>query len=210
MKTSKRADVFPSKEKIEKFKNCENKTEIRLRGGWTASHNAGRKNKEEEKVMKKYVTNVIKLPFSKAGGKHGMIGKEWLRNFRCAAVCLMMMSNLMVSTALAAGEEAELKNAVATIGNSLYGLILGVSSVTAGVVIAWCLFTMLLSKDEHKVSSAMDWLKRAIICWVGIFLVATFMKWIVSATNGLMSESNTLDGIFGGGAGAGAAGGGDL
>lgn len=138
--------------------------------------------------MKNYKSNEIrKLPLAKACGLT-------LERIRCAAACLMMPANMLSVTAYAS--ETELKNTVTALAKQIYSLIVGVSTVTAAVVIAWCLFTMLLPKEERKVSAAMDWLKRALVCWVCIFLVATIMNWIIGASNGLISQNATLDNLF--------------
>ena len=79
---------------------------------------------------------------------------------------------------------------VKNISSKAYGLIVGVSSFVAAVFVAVCLFNMMLSKDEKKVNSSMDWLKRIIVCWVCIFLVSALFNWLISNLG--LSSGTTL------------------
>ena len=79
---------------------------------------------------------------------------------------------------------------VKNIASKAYGLIVGVSSFVAAVFVAVCLFNMMLSKDEKKVNSSMDWLKRIIVCWVCIFLVSALFNWLISNLG--LSSGTTL------------------
>ncbi len=84
----------------------------------------------------------------------------------------------------------DLVTKVKNIASKAYGLIVGVSSFVAAFFVAVCLFYMMLSKDEKKVNSSMDWLKRIIVCWVCIFLVSALFNWLISNLG--LSSGTTL------------------
>ncbi len=84
----------------------------------------------------------------------------------------------------------DLVTKVKNIASKAYGLIVGVSSFVAAFFVAVCLFNMMLSKDEKKVNSSMDWLKRIIVCWVCIFLVSALFNWLISNLG--LSSGTTL------------------
>ena len=114
---------------------------------------------------------------------------KWELSCRFAAV----LCAAMPTVAYASGVQ-DLEPRIENMANEIYGLIVRLSTVIAGVVIAWCLLSMLFSKDERKVANSMDWLKRAAVCWVCIFLVSTILRWM--ATNLQLNESVGLDGVF--------------
>ena len=84
----------------------------------------------------------------------------------------------------------DLVTKVKNIASKAYGLIVGVSSFVAAFFVAVCLFNMMLSKEEKKVNSSMDWLKRIIVCWVCIFLVSALFNWLISNLG--LSSGTTL------------------
>ena len=75
-----------------------------------------------------------------------------------------------------------------TIMNSIYADILGISSVAAGICGSVCLLTLMFSKDQKNVDVSAKWLKRIAICWVGIILMASILRYVLNKTNG-MSET---------------------
>ena len=68
------------------------------------------------------------------------------------------------------------------------GDILGISSVAAGICGSVCLLTLMFSKDQKNVDVSAKWLKRIAICWVGIILMASILRYVLNKTNG-MSET---------------------
>lgn len=75
-----------------------------------------------------------------------------------------------------------------TLMNSIYGDILGISSVAAGICGSVCLLTLMFSKDQKNVDVSAKWLKRIVICWVGIILMASILRYVLNKTKG-MSEA---------------------
>ena len=75
-----------------------------------------------------------------------------------------------------------------TLMNSIYGDILGISSVAAGICGSVCLLTLMFSKDQKNVDVSAKWLKRIVICWVGIILMASILRYVLNKTKG-MSET---------------------
>lgn len=136
----------------------------------------------------------IQAVYTKAKVSMKLIGAyaakvKWDLSCKFAAV----LCAVMPTVAHASGMQ-DLEPRIENMANEIYGLIVRLSTVIAGVVIAWCLLSMLFSKDERKVANSMDWLKRAVVCWVCIFLVSTILRWM--ATNLQLNESVGLDGVF--------------
>lgn len=110
-----------------------------------------------------------------------------------AGVSLMAAYNLMltVSATTAEAQTSDLVTKIKAMAGQIYSFIVGISTVTAAIVVAYCLLTMLLNKDERKVASSMEWLKRAIVCWIAIFLVSSIFNWLMSSMN--LSSGTTLN-----------------
>ena len=103
----------------------------------------------------------------------------------------MLATSTLLMTVYADDEVgSDLVAKVKNIASKAYGLIVGVSSFVAALFVAVCLFNMMLSKDEKKVNSSMDWLKRIIVCWVCIFLVSALFNWLISNLG--LSSGTTL------------------
>lgn len=92
----------------------------------------------------------------------------------------MLATSTLWTTVYAADTGTDLVTKIKNISGKAYSLIVGVSSFVAAFFVAVCLFNMMLSKDEKKVNSSMDWLKRIIVCWVCIFLVSALFNWLIS------------------------------
>lgn len=67
-----------------------------------------------------------------------------------------------------------------TIMQTIYGKICGIASVTAGCVAAVCLFLMFFSKRQQTVDESIQWLKRIVVCYVAIMLIAAILRFLVS------------------------------
>lgn len=69
--------------------------------------------------------------------------------------------------------------------NGIYGDILGISSVSAGICASICLFLLMFSKDQKNVDASAKWLKRIVLCWLGIVLMASIIRYALNKTNGM-------------------------
>lgn len=78
--------------------------------------------------------------------------------------------------------------------NKVYIDIASISTVSAGVAGAVCLFLCLFSKNQKAVDEARAWGKRIIICYVGIMLMGSILYYV---TNRLGISSSSLSSFFG-------------
>ena len=76
-----------------------------------------------------------------------------------------------------------------TVANNIivdvYGKIVGVSTVLAGLMSAVAVIGAKLSNNQHKVDQAWDWLKRIWIAWAIINGIGTFIAYVAPLFNGL-------------------------
>ena len=72
-----------------------------------------------------------------------------------------------------------------TLMNGVYGDILGISSVAAGICATICLFLLMFSKDQKNVDASAKWLKRIVLCWLGIVLMASIIRYALNKTSGM-------------------------
>lgn len=72
-----------------------------------------------------------------------------------------------------------------TIMNGIYGDILGISSVAAGICGSVCLLGLMFSKEQKNVDASAKWLKRIVLCWLGIILMASIIRYALNKTNGM-------------------------
>lgn len=73
--------------------------------------------------------------------------------------------------------------------NGLYGDIVGISSVAAGICGTVCLLGLMFSKDQKNVDASAKWLKRIVICWLGIILMASILRYVLNKTSGMGSTT---------------------
>ena len=69
----------------------------------------------------------------------------------------------------------------------VYGKIVGVSTVLAGLMSAVAVIGAKLSNNQHKVDQAWDWLKRIWIAWAIINGIGAFIAYVAPLFNGLAS-----------------------
>ena len=67
----------------------------------------------------------------------------------------------------------------------VYGKIVGVSTVLAGLMSAVAVIGAKLSNNQHKVDQAWDWLKRIWIAWAIINGIGAFIAYVAPLFNGL-------------------------
>lgn len=98
-----------------------------------------------------------------------------------------MLMGMAFGVVPAFAEGGDVVTNATTLMNSIYGDILGISSVAAGICGSVCLLTLMFSKDQKNVDVSAKWLKRIVICWVGIILMASILRYVLNKTKG-MSE----------------------
>ena len=67
----------------------------------------------------------------------------------------------------------------------VYGKIVGVSTVLAGLMSTVAVIGAKLSNNQHKVDQAWDWLKRIWIAWAIINGIGAFIAYVAPLFNGL-------------------------
>ena len=76
-----------------------------------------------------------------------------------------------------------------TVANNIivdvYGKIVGVSTVLAGLMSAVAVIGAKLSNNQHKVDQAWDWLKRIWIAWAIINGIGAFIAYVAPLFSGL-------------------------
>ena len=72
-----------------------------------------------------------------------------------------------------------------SIAIDVYGKIVGVSTVLAGLMSAVAVIGAKLSNNQHKVDQAWDWLKRIWIAWAIINGIGAFIAYVAPLFNGL-------------------------
>ena len=90
-----------------------------------------------------------------------------------------------------------------TVANNLivdiYGQIVGISTVLAGLMSAVAVIGAKISNNQHKVDQAWDWLKRIWIAWVIINGIGAFIAYIAPHFSGLATLTPNAAGGGGGG-----------
>jgi|GEM_PF-6723056 len=84
-------------------------------------------------------------------------------------------SSAMVSTACA---ESDLAKNIKEAFNNIYGDIVAIASVAAGVCIAICAFLMFFSKSQNTVQESTAWMKRIIIAYAIVMIAGLIIKMI--------------------------------
>lgn len=67
----------------------------------------------------------------------------------------------------------------------VYGQIVGISTVLAGLMSAVAVVGAKLSNNQHKVDNAWDWLKRIWVAWVIINGIGAFIAYVAPLFSGL-------------------------
>ena len=67
----------------------------------------------------------------------------------------------------------------------VYGKIVSISTVLAGLLSAVAVIGAKLSNNQHKVDQAWDWLKRIWIAWAVINGIGAFIAYVAPLFNGL-------------------------
>lgn len=72
----------------------------------------------------------------------------------------------------------EIAGVIADVFQKFYDAAKGVISIIAIILIFICLLMRMISKDERKVASATDWMKRIIITWIIILFLGNIQSLI--------------------------------
>lgn len=98
---------------------------------------------------------------------------------------LMVMITPMFTDMVYAAEKAEeaatnndLAGKLNTFMNSIYMLIVKLTTVSAGTAAAVCLFLMFFSKSSKVVEESSGWLKRIVLCWAAIIFMSVIIGFI--------------------------------
>lgn len=94
---------------------------------------------------------------------------------------IMVMITPMFTDTVYAAEAAtnnDLAGKLNTFMNSIYMLIVKLTTVSAGTAAAVCLFLMFFSKSSKVVEESSGWLKRIVLCWAAIIFMSVIIGFI--------------------------------
>lgn len=91
-----------------------------------------------------------------------------------AAVAVVALAFVMVisNSFFASGTIQVLITKVGDIFKDIYAGLLGVVSIIAAAIIAWCFVVKMLSKNPRSIDEATQWMKRVAICWLCFMLIS--------------------------------------
>ncbi len=93
-----------------------------------------------------------------------------------------VMSGLSTAAGGAVYASGDIFDRAVSLMSGIYGSIARISTVTAAVTATVCIFMMIFTKNEQAVQESIQWLKRIVICWAAIMLMALIVRFL---TNGL-------------------------
>lgn len=99
-----------------------------------------------------------------------------------SCLTLLLAASLLTLPAFAAEDMWTAANRIIV---DIYGKIVGISTVLAGLMSAVAVIGAKLSNNQHKVDQAWDWLKRIWIAWVVINSIGAFIAYVAPLFNGL-------------------------
>ncbi len=104
--------------------------------------------------------------------------------FRCYRIALiaLLVGVFFIPSAAAAEDMWAAANRIIV---DVYGKIVGISTVLAGLMSAVAVIGAKLSNNQHKVDQAWDWLRRIWIAWVVINGIGAFIAYIRPLFDGL-------------------------
>lgn len=106
----------------------------------------------------------------------------WKKRIKAAAIRLegVMLLGSMAVVQMHATEGSDIFTKAKGMMNTLYKSIAGISSVTAGCVAGICLYLMFFSKNRNTVEESIAWLKRIVVCWIAIMLMASIIYFVTT------------------------------
>jgi NADH:ubiquinone oxidoreductase subunit 5 (subunit L)/multisubunit Na+/H+ antiporter MnhA subunit len=105
------------------------------------------------------------------------------------AVVAVFVGFVIANPVLASAATATLSNIQSTLIDTLssvYTIFLGIVTVIAVVIVAWCFLVKMFSKNPRSIEEANQWMKRVMICWICfmlINLIVSFGMDIVGSSN---------------------------
>lgn len=98
-----------------------------------------------------------------------------------ASVAALAVAALSVGTVAAAplhatGTITTLMNKAKDILQDIYKGLLGIVTVLAVVICAWCFCVKMFSKNPRSIDEANQWMKRVAIAWLCFMLLSIFVK----------------------------------
>ena len=103
-------------------------------------------------------------------------------HFYLTCMTLPLTMPMMIVSAFAVDDMWTVANKIIV---DVYGKIVGVSTVLAGLMSAVAVIGAKLSNNQHKVDQAWDWLKRIWIAWAIINGIGAFIAYVAPLFNGL-------------------------
>ena len=103
-------------------------------------------------------------------------------HFYLTCKTLTLTMPMMIVSAFAVDDMWTVANKIIV---DVYGKIVGVSTVLAGLMSAVAVIGAKLSNNQHKVDQAWDWLKRIWIAWAIINGIGAFIAYVAPLFNGL-------------------------
>ena len=103
-------------------------------------------------------------------------------HFYLTCMTLTLTMPMMIVSAFAVDDMWTVANKIIV---DVYGKIVGVSTVLAGLMSAVAVIGAKLSNNQHKVDKAWDWLKRIWIAWAIINGIGAFIAYVAPLFNGL-------------------------
>lgn len=103
-------------------------------------------------------------------------------HFYLTCMTLTLTMPMMIVSAFAVDDMWTVANKIIV---DVYGKIVGVSTVLAGLMSAVAVIGAKLSNNQHKVDQAWDWLKRIWIAWAIINGIGAFIAYVAPLFNGL-------------------------
>ena len=103
-------------------------------------------------------------------------------HFYLTSMTLTLTMPMMIVIAIAVDDMWTVANKIIV---DVYGKIVGVSTVLAGLMSAVAVIGAKLSNNQHKVDQAWDWLKRIWIAWAIINGIGAFIAYVAPLFNGL-------------------------
>ena len=121
------------------------------------------------------------FPLPQKYPKGGLNMKKMYRGC-LSCLTLLLAASLLTLPAFAAEDMWTAANRIIV---DIYGKIVGISTVLAGLMSAVAVIGAKLSNNQHKVDQAWDWLKRIWIAWAVINGIGAFIAYVAPLFNGL-------------------------
>lgn len=93
------------------------------------------------------------------------------------SVCALALAVVLSTQFMAIDATIQsLMNSIKTGLQSIYTGFLGIVTVLAVVIVAWCFIVKMYSKNPRSIDEATQWMKRVCIAWLCFMLISVFIK----------------------------------